>query len=119
MTKRILIIDDSPIILAAAEHALVMAGYEVETREGVEDLVSRTTAGFDLILIDVQMPELFGDDVAAVLRHQREVQTPIYLFSTLPAHELGERAKEAGINGFISKDIGVGHLVAEVNKILA
>jgi len=119
MSKRILIIDDSPIILAAAEHALLQAGYQVETRDGIEDLVSRSTTGFDLILIDVQMPQLYGDDVASVLRHQREVKTPIYLFSTLPPGELDDRAKEAGVEGFISKDIGVAHLVKEVNKILA
>jgi CheY-like chemotaxis protein len=118
MSKRILIIDDSPILLAAAEHALTRVGYDVETRESVEDLASRTTTGFDLILIDVQMPELFGDDVASVLRHQREVRTPIYLFSTLPAAELAERAREAGIDGFISKDASVSHLVAEVRRIL-
>jgi CheY-like chemotaxis protein len=118
MGKRILIIDDSPIILAAAEHALAQAGYVVDTREGIEQLVSQPTVGFDLILIDVQMPELFGDDVASVLRHQREVKTPIYLFSTLPEAELAERAKEAGIDGFISKDIGMSHVISEVRKIL-
>src|SRR5690606_28292873 len=101
--RRILVIDDSPIILAAAEHALVQAGYHVETRLGIEDLVARETDGFDLVLIDVQMPQLYGDDVAAVLRHQRELKTPIYLFSTLPPAELAERAREAGIEGFISK----------------
>jgi DNA-binding response OmpR family regulator len=116
--KRILIVDDSPIILAAAKHALIQAGYKVETRGSVEEVSARGAEGFQLILMDVQMPELFGDDVAAVLRHEREVKTPIYLFSTLDDSELQERAADARLDGYISKGLGVEHLVAEVRKII-
>jgi CheY-like chemotaxis protein len=112
-----LIIDDSPVIREVTQYALVEAGYKVETREGIEDMGQRGVEGFDLILMDVQMPELFGDDVAGILRHQRALNTPIYLFSTLPDEELRERATEAGINGFISKSAGTAHLIDEVNKI--
>ena len=118
MGKRILIVDDSPLILAASKHALVEAGYDVETRNSPEDVGAKGADGFDLILMDVQMPELFGDDVASVLKHQRDVRAPIYLFSTLPDEELAERAAEAKVEGFISKGRGVEHLVAEVQKIL-
>jgi CheY-like chemotaxis protein len=116
--KRILIIDDSPIILAAAKHVLVQAGYEVETRITVAELGEKGATGFDLILMDVQMPELFGDDIAAVLRHERSIETPIYLFSTLPVDELARRAADAKIDGFISKESGMTTLVDEVQKIL-
>lgn len=118
MGKRILIVDDSPLILAAARHALSEAGYEVETRNGVDDIGANGASGFDLILMDVQMPELYGDDIARVLRHDRDVRTPIYLFSTLAPTELAERAAEAKLDGFISKNVGVDHLVDEVRKII-
>jgi DNA-binding response OmpR family regulator len=117
-TKRILIVDDSPIILEAARLALHAVGFEVETRSGVEDLGSRGSSGFDLILMDVQMPELYGDDVAAVLRHQRAVTTPIYLLSTLPEEELRQRSAEAGVDGYISKSGGLEHVVSRVKDIL-
>jgi CheY-like chemotaxis protein len=116
--KRILIIDDSPIILAAARHVLLEAGYDVDTRDTVTELGEKGASGYDLILMDVQMPELFGDDIAAVLRHERAIQTPIYLFSTLPDAELERRAQDAKIDGFISKDSGMKNLVTEVQKIL-
>ena len=116
--KRILVVDDSPLILEASRFALVSAGYHVETSTGVEDLGDRYGRGFDLILMDVQMPELYGDDVASVLKIDRKVKTPIYLFSTLPDDELRERAKDAKVDGFISKGSGVEHLVAEVKRIL-
>jgi two-component system chemotaxis response regulator CheY len=118
MGKRILIVDDSPLILAASKHALKEAGYDVETRNGPEDVGAKGADGFDLILMDVQMPELFGDDVASVLKHQRAVRAPIYLFSTLPDDELSERVRDAKVDGFISKGAGIDHLLAEVRRIL-
>jgi len=118
MSKRILIVDDSALILAAAKHALASAGYDVVTREGVEEMVAGGTDDFDLLLVDVQMPELYGDDVAGVLRNVRGLKTPIYLFSTLPVSELAERANEAGVDGYISKDSGIDHLVERVRAIL-
>ena len=105
-------------ILAACQHVLVTAGYQVETREGIVDLCEKGAVGFDLILIDVQMPELFGDDVAGVLRHQRSVETPIYLFSTLPEAELRERAAQAQVDGFVSKNGGTDYLLDEVKRII-
>jgi DNA-binding response OmpR family regulator len=117
-SKRILVVDDSPLILQAARHALEQAGYKVETCGGVDDVVQRGVDGFDLILMDVQMPELYGDDVAAVMRRQSGVQTPVYLFSTLPEDELRELAAGAELDGFISKSAGLEHLLAEVKRIL-
>jgi CheY-like chemotaxis protein len=118
VVKRILIVDDSPIILAAAKHALVEAGYDVETRGSVEEVGARGAEGFQLILMDVQMPELYGDDVAMVLRHERQIKTPIYLFSTLDEAELKQRANDARVDGYISKQAGTVHLVAEVHRII-
>ena len=116
--KRVLIVDDSPVILAAARHVLVEAGYDVETRNGVEELGAKGATGFDLILMDVQMPQLFGDDVASILRNDRSLATPIYLFSTLPAAELEVRARDARVDGYISKDLGMENLLGEVRRII-
>jgi len=116
--KRILIIDDSPLILEASRHALAEAGYAVEIRVGVNELGEKGWQGFDLILMDVQMPELYGDDVASVLRGERSIATPIYLFSTLPEDDLRERAREANVDGYIAKGAGLENLVTQVRKIL-
>jgi CheY-like chemotaxis protein len=118
LVKRVLIVDDSPIVLAAAKHALEQVGFAVETRTTVDELSAGGTEGFDLILIDVQMPELYGDDVASVLRHERAVRAPIYLYSTLDEAELAQRAADAHVDGYISKQGGPEHLVAEVQRIL-
>ncbi len=116
--KRIILVEDSPIIQAAAMYALGQAGFEVAVRASYDELLSQSLAGYDLILMDVQMPELFGDDVAAVLRNERGVTTPIYLFSSLPPKELEERARAAKVDGFISKEGGMEELVSRVKQIL-
>ncbi len=115
--RRILIVDDSPLILAAAKHALAEAGYAIETRSSVDEL-DVSSLDFDLVLMDVEMPELFGDDVAGILRGTRGITTPIVLFSSLPEAELSERARDAGLRGYICKDAGLEHLVAEVRRLL-
>ncbi|MBA2540600.1 MAG: response regulator transcription factor [Deltaproteobacteria bacterium] len=116
--KRIILVEDSPIIQAAAVYALGKAGYEVSVRTTFEELMSKSLTGYDLILMDVQMPELFGDDVAAVLRNERGVTTPIYLFSSLSKGELHERAQAAKVDGFISKEGGMEELITRVKQIL-
>jgi DNA-binding response OmpR family regulator len=116
MSRHILVVDDSPIILAAVRHALVQAGYACTTCGTFEELERHDATTFDLILMDVQMPELFGDDVALALR-QRKVVAPIYLFSTIDEEELAARTRDAGLDGYISKKRGMGHLVDELKRI--
>ena len=118
MVKRILIVEDSPIIQAAAVHALTSAGYDVAARSTFDELLANGVDGYDLILMDVQMPELFGDDVAMVLRTERGITTPIYLFSSLDSEELEARAAAARVDGYISKQQGMDHLVERVGEIL-
>ena len=119
MPKRIMLVDDSPILQAAVVEALTRAGFEVAVRGTFDELLEHGVAGYDLILMDVHMPELFGDDVAAVLRHERGIATPIYLYSSLAPEELAERAQAARVDGFISKDISMRALVTRVREILA
>lgn len=117
--KRILIVDDSPLLLDLAKEALELAGYTVLVAQDFGQLASiGEEPKVDLILMDVQMPELFGDDVAMVLRAVRGVKTPIYLLSSLNAEELAERAHEADIDGYICKRDGIDALVERVTQIL-
>ena len=118
MAKRILLVDDSPILQVAVSEALAGAGYEVAVRGTFEELMEKGVSGYDLILMDVQMPELFGDDVASVLRHERGVATPIYLFSSLAPAALEDLVRAAKVDGYIAKDEGIAALVARVRSIL-
>jgi two-component system response regulator FimZ (fimbrial Z protein) len=118
--RRILLIDDSVLVVEAVSEALEADGVAVE---GVTDLAaidqSQDLARFDLILIDVQMPMMFGDDVAIVLRGGSNTPTPIVLLSSLPEDQLAARAREAGVNGYISKRRGIDAVVDEIRAWLA
>jgi response regulator RpfG family c-di-GMP phosphodiesterase len=111
--------DDSEIFLEVARQALVEAGYEVVTARDLETFQqARQKTPADLVLMDVQMPEAFGDDIAMTLRFAHDVDTPIYLLSSLSDKELEERAKDAHIDGYISKNIGMNRIVEQVRRIL-
>ena len=116
--KRILLVDDSPLIRASAAQALDGAGFDVTVRAAFDELLEHGIEGFDLILMDVHMPELYGDDVAFTLRGERGITTPIYLFSSIEDRELAKLAADAGIDGYISKSRGLDELVARVRQIL-
>ena len=115
--KRILLVDDSALIRQSAAMALDAAGYHVTTRSAFDELIEHGHDGYDLILMDVQMPELYGDDVAFTLRGERGVTTPIYLFSSVDEAELADLAADAGVDGYIPKAIGLDELVARVHAI--
>lgn len=117
--KQILLVDDSVLVLDMMGAALMAAGFDVLTAENLRQLDKyRVESRPDLVLMDVQMPEAFGDDVAMVLRAAREIDAPIYLLSTLDEAELKRRAAEAEIDGYITKQIGVEAIVARVREIL-
>jgi DNA-binding response OmpR family regulator len=116
---QILLVDDSQLVLEMMSAALMHAGYDVITAQDLAQLDKhRANSHPDLVLMDVQMPEAFGDDVAMVLRAARDVEAPIYLLSTLDDAELKRRATEAEIDGFISKQIGVDAIIARVREII-
>jgi DNA-binding response OmpR family regulator len=117
--RRVLVLDDSPFVLELTQQALEREGFMVST---ALDLTAfervRAAAAPDLILVDVQMPEAFGDDVASTLRGARGVATPILLVSNLEERELERRASEAEVDGWISKRAGLEALVQRVKELL-
>lgn len=117
--KRVLLMDDSPIFLEVMRAALEKEGYQVVCASSLAELDHvRHQEPADLVLMDVQMPEAFGDDIAMTLRHAYEVKAPIYLLSSLEEADLAERVKWAEIEGFISKNRGMEAVISEVRRIL-
>ncbi len=116
--KRILLMDDSEIFREIARSALQTAGYEVTCAADLEQLRALRDQRSDLILMDVQMPEAYGEDLAMTLRVAHGIDAPIYLLSSLDDEDLAERASWARIEGFISKNRGMDAIVAEVRRIL-
>lgn len=116
--KRILLMDDSPIVLEMTKTALEQAGYEVVCASDLAELAQLRDQRSDLVLMDVQMPEAFGDDIAMTLRHSYGIDVPIYLLSSLDEADLAERVEWARVEGFICRKHGLEKVVDEVHKIL-
>jgi DNA-binding response OmpR family regulator len=111
--------DDSTIVLDSIRDALGALDVDVDTAEDLAEFERRCAERHDLILIDVQMPEVFGDDVATLLRQKRGVMTKIFFLSSLSDDDLQHRVAEAEIDGYISKRRGLETVVRRVKEILS
>lgn len=117
--KAILVFDDSPFALALTRAALEAAGFTVAIAADLSSF-ERQRVAFDpdLILVDVHMPEAFGDDIASTLRGWHGVQVPILLVSSLDQSELERRAQRAQVSGYICKGAGMSELVRRCRELL-
>jgi DNA-binding response OmpR family regulator len=112
----ILVIDDSEMLLALAAGALREAGYHVETATNLAELDRRLSEyAYDLVLVDVRMPEMFGDDVVEFLRKERNLRCKLVLYSDTPENELKRLASSSGADGYILKSAGVTGVVEGVS----
>lgn len=119
MAPRVLVIDDSPMTVQLISGALTQAGLQVENASDLATLDQRLDAGsFDLVLVDVNMPEMYGDDVVEFLRIQRKVTAKLLLYSDISEAELAEKAKAAGADGYITKSSGLEGAVDAILGVL-
>jgi response regulator RpfG family c-di-GMP phosphodiesterase len=118
-SKTVAVVDDSPLALAITRRALEGPGVSVQTAGNIAELEGVIAcASPDLILVDVNMPEMFGDDVVMVLKRVRRVAIPIWLFSHTGEADLAGRARHAGADGFVSKAFGIQAVVDRVHAFL-
>jgi CheY-like chemotaxis protein len=117
--RTIVLLDDSEIVLDAAKACLEGAGYAVRATTNLEQLEAALASGRpDLFVLDVQMPEMYGDHVAQVLRQMRNLTVPIILFSDIDEAALAERGREAGVEAWVAKREGLGALLSRVQTLL-
>jgi DNA-binding response OmpR family regulator len=117
---RVLLVDDSAPTVMFVAVALQRVGYEVLVARSLSELdqLRRSSVHPDLVLMDVQMPEAFGDDVAMIMREVWGVSIPILLFSNLDEEELERRAREAEVDGYICKRAGLEALIRRVQSMV-
>lgn len=116
---RVLVVDDDVDLCQSAVYSLMAIGavseYVTSGQEAVEKVVS-DPSGFDIILIDWQMPGMNGIDTARKLREQAGSKIPIILISAYDWSDIQDKAAEAGINGFISKPLFKSTLFYGINR---
>jgi two-component system, chemotaxis family, response regulator PixH len=118
-TRKLLLIDDSEIVLAVEQDLLTKAGFEVRA---VSSLRAFLNALLDwkphIIVTDLHMPEMSGADLCQWLRQQVNTsRIPIVLCSSTPTDKLEEIAKTIGADAFLSKENGLAALPERLHKL--
>jgi DNA-binding response OmpR family regulator len=117
--SRVLVIDDSPMLVELTVRALTAAGYQASGAMDLASLEQKLSEGpAALILMDVNMPEMFGDDVVEYLRTMKKVSSKLVLYSDIPEQELATKAKTSGADGYIVKGQGLEAVLTEVIKLI-
>jgi DNA-binding response OmpR family regulator len=116
-TKQVFLMDDSAFALDLVRMALVEDGVRVTCGRDLADLTRLKGQQVDLVLMDVEMPEAFGDDLASWLISEN-LEAPVYLLSNLPVDQLERRAAECGARGFISKSLGLDAVLSHIRALM-
>ncbi len=108
MSARVLVIDDSPMTVQLITTALAGVGLAADAASDLAALDKRLAEHtYDLVLVDVNMPEMYGDDVVEFLKVQRQLKAKLYLYSDIPETELAAKARNVGADGYITKASGL------------
>lgn len=126
MAKRIILVDDSRTILATAEMALedLQAEGVIEIKTYLDPLELREELlsdreGFDLLISDVNMPQLNGLELVRELKqHDRFKNRPILILTTESSAEMKAKGKEIGVTGWLVKPFDDGKLVKAMKMVL-
>jgi len=118
--RTILVVDDNAVVLEATRATLEQAGFRVVTHDRATGaVVAVLNERPDLVLLDVNMPNMTGDSLADVLGRTRATRsTLVVLYSSLPANALRMKAMAAGAHGFIQKTGVQTELVRQVRAFL-
>ncbi|KAK0340521.1 hypothetical protein LTR94_030175, partial [Friedmanniomyces endolithicus] len=121
MTASILTVDDSASLRMAIRIALSGAGYAVtEASDGVEGLAKATAQRFDLIVTDLNMPNMDGLSMIRELRKQpAQAGVPIIFLTTESDDAMKAQAKAAGATGWLVKPFQAEQLIRVAQKVLA
>ncbi|GMU63496.1 MAG: hypothetical protein AMXMBFR34_52590 [Myxococcaceae bacterium] len=119
MAARVLVIDDSPMTVQLITQALGGAGITADSASDLASLDAKLDAGhYEVVLVDVNMPEMYGDDVVEFLRVQRKLTAKLLLYSDISEAELAAKAKAVSADGYITKSAGLEAAVAAIEASL-
>jgi len=116
---RILIVDDQPANVRLLEHTLRRAGYlaVTSTTEPRDVAALQSQHRYDLIVLDLQMPNMNGFEVMEQLRQIGEEDRPAILVMSADSAQMAA-ALEAGATSFLGKPFKLPDVVARIQSIL-
>ena len=120
MSKKVLIVEDNELNMKLFHDLLDSQGYEtLQTREGMQALALARAHQPDLILMDIQLPEISGLEVTKWLKDDEELNhIPVIAVTAFAMKGDEERIRQGGCEAYISKPISVMHFLETVRKHL-
>jgi CheY-like chemotaxis protein len=120
MTRNILVVDDDELVLLAIQELLTPVGFSVTlASNGADALQKAANRRFEVVILDVIMPEMDGFEVCRRLRQLEAYQeTPILMLTAKSGEEDKQRGMEAGANLYLPKPIAPKRLIALVEEAL-
>lgn len=120
MKRKILIVEDNELNLKLFRDLLEAHGYETfETKDGHEALAMARNIRPDLILMDIQLPEISGLDITKRLKADEEVRhIPVIAVTAFAMKDDEEMILNAGCEAYMSKPISIPVFISTVQKFL-
>ena len=120
MTKKVLIVEDNELNMKLFHDLLEAHGHEtVQTRDGYEALELARTHKPDLILMDIQLPEVSGLDVTRWLKDEEALaDIPVIAVTAFAMKGDEQKILEGGCEGYISKPISVNEFMEVIQRYI-
>ncbi|CCQ75164.1 response regulator [Magnetospira sp. QH-2] len=121
MAKKILIVEDNDLNMKLFNDLLQAQGYDtVQTPDGRKVLDLARAESPDLILMDIQLPEISGLEVTRLLKLDDGLQNiPVIAVTAFAMKGDEEKIREGGCDGYIAKPISVPEFIATVSTFLS
>lgn len=118
---RILLVDDSDVNLYVGRRLLTREGATVETRANGREAVEclRASPGFDVVLMDIHMPEMDGYEATELMRKELGLTTmPVVALTAGALSEERRKAEAAGMDVFLTKPLDPTTLVRTIRRLV-
>jgi two-component system, NarL family, invasion response regulator UvrY len=121
MSLRILLIDDHAVVRQGVSHLLIDRGIAcevVEAQTGAEALALAAKQVYDVILLDISLPDMNGVEVLKRVK-RKAPRVPVLMFSMYREDQYAVRALKAGAAGYLSKTIDAAQLIGAIQQVAA
>jgi two-component system, OmpR family, alkaline phosphatase synthesis response regulator PhoP len=120
MAKKVLVVDDDELVLIAIRELLTPSGYAVTTcSSGADALAEISREHFDLVILDVIMPEMDGLEVCRRIRNTKSyAEIPVIILTAKSGDEDKKKGVEVGANLYLPKPISPKRLIALVEEAI-
>jgi two-component system cell cycle response regulator DivK len=120
MKQKIMIVEDNELNMKLFNDLLEAHGYEtVTTRDGTKALDIAHEANPDLILMDIQLPEVSGLDITRQMKNEDDLKNiPVIAVTAFAMKGDEDKIRECGCEGYISKPISIASFIETIQNHL-